>query len=66
MQSTPVVEPGHMLGVGLIGPFPKSPKQNEHLLVIVDYCPLLCVTKAPKIARILVEDILGYPDVSCI
>lgn len=38
MQSKPVVEPGHMLGVDLMGPFPRSPKQNEHLLVIVDYC----------------------------
>ncbi len=38
MQSTPVVEPGHMLGIDLMGPFPKSQKQNEHLLVIVDYC----------------------------
>lgn len=46
-----------------MGPFPKSVKQNEHLLVIVDYCSKwvelfpLRVAKAPKIARILVEDI---------
>ncbi len=63
MQSTPVVEPGHMLGVDLMGPFPKSSKQNEHLLVIVDYCSKwvelfpLRVAKAPQIARILVEEI---------
>lgn len=63
MQSTPVVEPGHMLGIDLMGPFPKSQKQNEHLLVIVDYCSKwvelfpLRVAKAPQIARILVEEI---------
>ncbi|KAL6487683.1 hypothetical protein MHYP_G00043090 [Metynnis hypsauchen] len=38
MQSTPVVEPGYMLGIDLMGPLPKSPRQNEHLLVVVDYC----------------------------
>lgn len=63
MQSMPVVEPGHMLGVDLMGPFPRSSKQNEHLLVIVDYCSKwvelfpLRVAKAPQIARILVEEI---------
>ncbi|KAL6460675.1 hypothetical protein MHYP_G00306410 [Metynnis hypsauchen] len=63
MQSTPVVEPGYMLGIDLMGPLPKSPRQNEHLLVIVDYCskwvelfPLRTV-KAPQIANILVKDI---------
>ncbi|KAK3514007.1 hypothetical protein QTP70_001289 [Hemibagrus guttatus] len=61
LQSTPVIEPGHMLGVDLMGPFPKSPKQNEHLLVMVDYCSKwvelfpLWVAKAPQIARILIE-----------
>lgn len=38
MQSTPVVEPGHMLGTDIMGPFRRSQKQNEHLLVVVDYC----------------------------
>ncbi len=63
LQSTPVVEPGYMLGVDLMGPFPKSSKQHEHLLVVVDYCSKwvelfpLRVAKAPQIARILVEEI---------
>ncbi len=61
LQSTPVV--GYMLGVDLMGPFPKSGKQNEHLLVVVDYCSKwvelfpLRTAKAPQIARILVEEI---------
>lgn len=38
LQSTPVVEPGYMLGVDLMGPFPRSSRLNEHLLVVVDYC----------------------------
>ncbi len=37
LQSTPVVEPGYMLGVDIMVPFPRSPKQNEYLLVVVDY-----------------------------
>ena len=63
MQSTPVVEPGYMLGIDLMGPLPKSPRQNEHLLVIVDYCSKwvelfpLRTAKAPQIANILVKDI---------
>ncbi len=63
LQSTPVVEPGHMLGIDLMGPFPRSTKQNEHLLVIVDYCSKwvelfpLRAARAPQIARILIEEI---------
>lgn len=63
LQSTPVVEPGHMLGIDLMGPFPRSTKQNEHLLVIVDYCSKwvelfpLRAARAPQIAKILVEEI---------
>lgn len=63
MQLTSTVEPGHMLGIDLMGPFPESQKQNEHLLVIVDYCSKwvelfpLRVAKAPQIAHILVEEI---------
>lgn len=52
-----------MIGVKLMGPFPRSAKQIEHLLVTDDYCskwvelfPLRKV-KAPQIARILVEEI---------
>ncbi|KAL1259570.1 hypothetical protein QQF64_010147 [Cirrhinus molitorella] len=63
LQNTPVVEPGHMLGVDIMGPFPRSPKQNEYLLVIVDYftkwVELFPVrsAKASIISRILVEEI---------
>lgn len=63
LQNTPVVEPGYMMGVDLMGPFPKSPRQNEYLLVIVDYCSKwvelfpLRVAKAPQIAHILVDEI---------
>ncbi len=46
-----------------MGLFPKSAKQNEHLLVIVDYCSKwvelfpLRQAKSPQITRILVEEI---------
>lgn len=71
LQNTPVVEPGYMIGVDLMGPFPKSAKQNEHLLVTVDYCSKwvevfpLRKAKAPQIAKILVEEIFTrWPDIS--
>lgn len=63
LQSTPVVEPGHMLGVDFMGPFPGSTKQHEYLFVVVDYCSKwvemfpMRKAKAPHVARILVEDI---------
>lgn len=45
-----------------VGPFPMSPWQNKHLLVVVDYCskwvelfPLRSV-KTPIIANILLKD----------
>ncbi len=63
LQSTPVVEPGYMLGVDIMGPFPRSPKQNEYLLVVVDYFTKwvelfpMRTAKASLIARILVEEI---------
>uniref|UniRef100_A0AAR2KP64 Gypsy retrotransposon integrase-like protein 1 n=1 Tax=Pygocentrus nattereri TaxID=42514 RepID=A0AAR2KP64_PYGNA len=63
LQSTPVVEPGYMLGVDLMGPLPKSPRQNEYLLVMVDYCSKwvemfpLRTARAPQIARILVTEV---------
>lgn len=37
LQSVPIVEPGYMLGMDIMGPFPRSTRQNEYLLVIVDY-----------------------------
>ncbi len=60
-----MVEPGYMLGVDLMGTFPKSSKQHEHILVVVDYFSKwvelfpLRVAKAPQIARILVEELLS-------
>lgn len=63
LQSTPIVEPGHMIGVDLTGPFPKSVRQNEHLLVVVDYCSKwvelfpLRQAKAPRIAQFLIGEI---------
>ncbi|GAA6081416.1 uncharacterized protein ftr06 isoform X1 [Tachysurus ichikawai] len=49
------------MGIDLMGPFPKSVKQNEYLL-IVDYCSKwvmfpLQSAKTPQIVRILVEEI---------
>lgn len=58
MLSTLVVEPIHMLGVDHIRPFPKSPKQNEHLLVIVVYCSKWVELFTLHVACILVEEIL--------
>lgn len=37
LQSTAVVEPGYMLGIDLMGLFPKSTRLNEFLFVVVDY-----------------------------
>uniref|UniRef100_A0A671M2X0 Gypsy retrotransposon integrase-like protein 1 n=1 Tax=Sinocyclocheilus anshuiensis TaxID=1608454 RepID=A0A671M2X0_9TELE len=66
LQSTPVVEPGHMLCVGLMGPFPRNTKQHEYLLVVVDYCSKwvemfpMRTAKAHKVARVLVEEIFTH------
>lgn len=66
LQNTPVVEPGYMIGVDLMGPFLKSPRQNEYLLVIVGYCSKwvelfpLRVAKGPQIAHILVDEIFTH------
>lgn len=63
LQSVPVSEPGYMMGIDLMGPFPRSSKQNEYLLVIVDYFSKwvemfpMRVAKAPNIAKILIEEI---------
>ena len=37
LQQTIVSQPWEMLGVDIMGPFPRSTKQNEYLLVFVDY-----------------------------
>lgn len=34
LQNTQVTEPGHTLGMDLMGPFPLSKKQNSYLLVV--------------------------------
>ncbi|CAM4600745.1 unnamed protein product [Leuciscus chuanchicus] len=63
LQSTPVIEPGYMLGIDLMGPFPKSTRLNEYLLVVVDYCSKwvemfpMRSAKTPFIANILIKDI---------
>lgn len=52
-----------MLGVALMGPFPRSTKQHEYLMVIVDYFSKwveffpLRSARAPAIAKILVEEV---------
>ncbi len=33
-----MIEPGHMLGVDLMEPFPRSSQSHEYLMVVVDYC----------------------------
>ena len=63
LQSTLVTEPGYMLGIDLMGPFPRSSKGNEHLVVVVDYCSKwielfpIHTAKAPQIANILIREI---------
>lgn len=37
LQSVPIVDPGYMHGMDIMGPFPRSIRQNEYLLVVVDY-----------------------------
>lgn len=65
LQSTEVNEPGHMLGIDLMGPFPKSKKGNIYLLVVVDYFTKwvelfpLRDSKTPRICRILKDEIFN-------
>uniref|UniRef100_A0A671TWU2 Gypsy retrotransposon integrase-like protein 1 n=1 Tax=Sparus aurata TaxID=8175 RepID=A0A671TWU2_SPAAU len=71
LQQTVVQRPWEMLGMDLMGPFPRSSKQNVYLLVFVDYYskwvelfPLRKAT-AETISQVLVKDILtrwGLPD----
>ena len=63
LQSTEVPEPGHTVGLDIMGPFPRSKRQNEYLLVVVDYFtkwvemfPLRDV-KTPKLVKVLREEI---------
>ncbi len=63
LQSSQITEPGHMLGIDLMGPFPTSKKQNTYPLVIVDYYTKwvemfpLRDAKTQKILKILQEEI---------
>ncbi len=63
LQSTPVKEPGYMVGIDLMGPFPRSMKLNEYLLVTVNYCSKwvevfpLRSAKTPLITNILIKEI---------
>ncbi len=63
LQSSQITEPGHTLGIDLMGPFPSSKKQNNYLLVTVDYYTkwlemfLLRDAKTQKIVKILREEI---------
>ncbi|XP_073808802.1 adenosylhomocysteinase isoform X1 [Danio rerio] len=63
LQSVPIVEPGYMLGMDIMGPFPRSSRQNEYLLVIVDYFTKwvevfpMRTAKSNTIVRILIEEI---------
>ncbi len=63
LQSSQITEPGHTLGIDLMGPFPSSKKQNTYLLVTVDYYTKwvemfpLRDAKTQKIVKILREEI---------
>ncbi|KAK7925190.1 hypothetical protein WMY93_007500 [Mugilogobius chulae] len=63
LQSTEVLGPGEMLGVDLMGPFPRSKKGHVFLAVIVDYYSKwvemfpLRDSKTTKIVKILREEI---------
>lgn len=63
LQSTAFKEPRYKLGVDIMGPFTKSRRQHQYLLVVVDYCSK-CVdlfhmreAKTPKIVSILTDEI---------
>ncbi len=63
LQSVPIVEPGYMLGMDIMGPFPRSTHQNQYLLVVVDYFSKwvevfpMRSAKSTSIVRILIEEI---------
>ncbi|KAI2648040.1 Retrovirus-related Pol polyprotein from transposon 17.6 [Labeo rohita] len=56
-------EPGYMVGIDLMGPFPRTTKLNKYLLVTVDYCSKwvevfpLRSAKTPLITYILIKQI---------
>uniref|UniRef100_A0A3P9MP57 Gypsy retrotransposon integrase-like protein 1 n=1 Tax=Oryzias latipes TaxID=8090 RepID=A0A3P9MP57_ORYLA len=63
LQNITVNKPGEMLGIDLMGPFPRSKKSNVFLLVVVDYYSKwvelfpLRDSKTPRIIKILIEEI---------
>lgn len=63
LQSTKVTSPGEMLGIDLMGPFPRSKKANSYLLVAVDYYSKwvemfpIRDSKTPRLIKILREEI---------
>ena len=71
LQQTLVCRPWEMLGMDLMGPFPRSSSRNVYLLVFVDYYskwvelfPLRNAT-AESISRILIQEIVtrwGIPE----
>lgn len=71
LQKTVVTRPWEMLGVDLMGPFPRSSNQNVYMLVFVDYyskwVELFALRQATAriISNILTKEILtrcGVPD----
>ncbi|KAL7866093.1 hypothetical protein SRHO_G00113400 [Serrasalmus rhombeus] len=63
LQGTEIKEPGYMLGMDLMGPFPKSKRGNVYLFVIVDYFTKwielypLRDSKGHRLCKILREEI---------
>uniref|UniRef100_A0A8D0AMC3 Integrase catalytic domain-containing protein n=1 Tax=Sander lucioperca TaxID=283035 RepID=A0A8D0AMC3_SANLU len=69
LQQTVVKEPWEMLGVDLMGPFPRSSNGNIYLIVFVDYYTrwvemfLLRKATAETVSQILRKEILTHWDV---
>ncbi|KAK7895604.1 hypothetical protein WMY93_020929 [Mugilogobius chulae] len=63
LQSSEVKEPGEMIGVDFMGPFPLSKDRNSVLMVVVDYWSrwvelfALKDAKTPKVCKILKNEI---------
>lgn len=66
LKFSSLLQTSYMLGVDLMGPFPKSSQQKEYILVVVDYgskwvelFPLRS-QKNPIIANILIKDFFTW------
>lgn len=63
LQNTSVSLPGEMLGIDIMGPFPRSKKSNTVLVVVVDYYTKwvemfpLKDGKTPRVVKVLREEI---------